>query len=146
LRVLPPAVEPPAVAPAKPAAVADPVAGSETILVAEDEEGVRRLVASVLRSNGYTVLEAANGRVALELAGRHEGPIHLLLSDVVMPEMGGVELAERFSEPRPEAAVLLMTGYAERPIPAQRAADVLPKPFTPAALLGRVRQAMGKGT
>jgi PAS domain S-box-containing protein len=145
-RVLLPAVERAAVAPAEPAAAAEPVAGSETILLAEDEDGVRRFVASVLRSSGYTVLEAANGREALELAGRHGGPIHLLLSDVVMPEMGGVELADKFSTPRPEAAVLMMTGYAERPIPEQHAADVLLKPFTPAALLGRVRQAMGKGT
>jgi PAS domain S-box-containing protein len=145
-RVLLPAVERPPVTPPKPAEAADPVAGSETILLAEDEEGVRRFVASVLRSRGYSVLEAANGREALEVAGRHGGPIHLLLSDVVMPEMGGVELAERFSAPRPEAAVLMMTGYAEKAIPAQHAANVLLKPFTPAALLGRVRQAIGNGT
>jgi PAS domain S-box-containing protein len=116
--------------------------GHETILVAEDEEGVRGFVSNVLRSGGYTVLEAANGREALEIAGRRLEPIHLLLSDVVMPEVGGVELAERFSVARPEAAVLMMTGYTDRPLPPEIADAILMKPFTPTGLLGRVRQAL----
>jgi PAS domain S-box-containing protein len=143
-RVLLPAVEgAPAVA-AIPSAAPKAAAGSETILLAEDEEGVRRFIADVLRGNGYTVLEAGNGREALEVAGRHSGPIHLLLSDVVMPELGGVDLADRFEAERPDALVVMMSGYADRPLPAQRAATLLAKPFTPAALLTRVRQTLGE--
>lgn len=115
--------------------------GTGTILLAEDEEGVRRFVCSVLRSNGYRVLEAGTGREALEVAERHEGPIHLLLTDVVMPEMGGVELRERFSKARPGVTVLMMSGYADRPLPD--GPKLLVKPFTPGVLLARVREALG---
>ena len=115
--------------------------GNETILVAEDEDGVRKYVSSVLRSHGYAVLEAGTGREALTAAQGHGGPIHLLLTDVVMPEMGGVELCERFSAERPGVAVLMMSGYADRPLPEGR--GLLVKPFTPGALLGRVREALG---
>jgi two-component system, cell cycle sensor histidine kinase and response regulator CckA len=116
-------------------------AGNETILLAEDEAGVRKYVSSVLRSNGYEVLEAGTGREALTAAQGHGGPIHLLLTDVVMPEMGGVELCERFSAARPGVAMLMMSGYADRPLPEGR--GLLVKPFTPGALLGRVREALG---
>jgi two-component system, cell cycle sensor histidine kinase and response regulator CckA len=112
----------------------------ETILLAEDEDGVRKYVSSVLRSNGYAVLEAGSGREALVVAERHDGAIHLLLTDVVMPEMGGLELTERFAEERPGVAVLMMSGYADGPLPNGR--ELLVKPFTPRALLGRVREAL----
>jgi len=115
--------------------------GNETILVAEDEDGVRKYVSSVLRSHGYAVLEAGTGREALTAAQAHGGPIHLLLTDVVMPEMGGVELCERFSVERPGVAMLMMSGYADRPLP--EGCDLLVKPFTAGALLGRVREALG---
>ena len=117
-------------------------AGSGTILLAEDEDGVRRFVGGVLRLNGYTVLEAATGRDALDVSRRHGGAIDLLVTDLIMPEMGGVELAERFAGERPGVPVLMMSGYADRPLSPERTAARFSKPFTPAALLARVRQAL----
>ena len=114
---------------------------TETILLADDEDAVRKFVSSVLRANGYAVLEAGSGREALVVAERHDGAIHLLLTDVVMPEMGGLELTERFAEGRPGVAVLMMSGYADRPLPEGH--GLLVKPFTPGALLERVREALG---
>jgi CheY-like chemotaxis protein len=141
-RVLLPAAEPDAASEEGARASVSDVRGTETILLVEDEEGVRRYVSSVLRNNGYLVLEARNGSEALELAGRHDGAIDLLLSDVVMPEMGGLDLAEQFRAAKPEAAVVLMTGYTDRPLPPERLAGALMKPFTPAELLSRVRQGL----
>jgi len=114
----------------------------ETILLVEDEAAVRKYVASVLRSSGYIVLEAGTGRDALAVAGRHTGVIHLLLTDVVMPEMGGLELSERFPEARPGVPVLMMSGYADRPMPDAR--ELLAKPFTPGMLLARVRECLDR--
>jgi PAS domain S-box-containing protein len=141
-RVLLPAAEPDAASEEGARASVSDVRGTETILLVEDEEGVRRYVSSVLRNNGYLVLEARNGSEALELAGRHDGAIDLLLSDVVMPEMGGLDLAEQFRAAKPKAAVVLMTGYTDRPLPPERLAGALMKPFTPAELLSRVRQGL----
>ena len=87
--------------------------GSETILVAEDEDGVRTLVRRVLERRGYEVLEACSGVEALDVAERHRGRIHLLLTDVVMPGMGGRELSARLTEQRPETRVLFMSGYTD---------------------------------
>jgi CheY-like chemotaxis protein len=114
--------------------------GHETILVAEDETGVRRFVKDVLSASGYTVLEAANGREAVEIASRHSGPIHLLLTDLVMPEMGGIDLADRLKEIDAGAAVLFMSGYSDRPQSAKARGDLIEKPFTASALLDRVRE------
>jgi len=111
-----------------------------TILLAEDEDGVRRFIGDVLRSKGYTVLEAANGVQAVSVAESYRGPIHLLLSDAIMPELGGVDLAERFARLRPGAAVLLMSGYLDRKLRGPLANALLEKPFTPADLLKRVRE------
>jgi PAS domain S-box-containing protein len=143
-RVLLPAVAVESAPDAKLPSDGSSLSGSETILVAEDEPGVRRYVCGVLRMHGYTVLEAATGREALEVAERHAAAIDLLLSDVVMPEMGGVELAERFTEARPRVPVILMSGYADRPLPAEHAAALLGKPFAPPTLLACVRQTLGK--
>jgi PAS domain S-box-containing protein len=140
-RILLPAAKPPATSDEADADGPLGRVGNETILLAEDEAGVRKYVSSVLRSNGYEVLEAGTGREALTAAQGHGGPIHLLLTDVVMPEMGGVELCERFSAARPGVAMLMMSGYADRPLPEGR--GLLVKPFTPGALLGRVREALG---
>jgi two-component system, cell cycle sensor histidine kinase and response regulator CckA len=85
--------------------------GTETILVAEDEGGVRALIESQLSSLGYRVLLASTGEEALEISSRHEGPIHLLLTDVVMPGMSGVEVANRLAPTRPEMRILYMSGY-----------------------------------
>jgi DNA-binding response OmpR family regulator len=118
--------------------------GHETILVAEDELGVRRFVKDVLARNGYTVLEAGNGRDALDLAARHSGRIHLLITDLVMPEMGGVELAAHVGQFDPRPAVLFMSGYSDRPLAAEVRGALIEKPFTPTALLDRVREVLGR--
>lgn len=120
--------------------------GSETILVAEDEQGVRSLTREVLEKYGYTVLEAANGEEALALAEGHDGPLDLLLSDVVMPRMGGPELAQALLQRRPSLRVLYMSGYTEHPMVRRGVVDsgvaFLQKPFTPTSLVSRVREVL----
>ena len=122
--------------------------GSETVLVVEDEAGVRELACQFLRVKGYTVLEARDGQEALEIAGRHQGVIHLLLSDMVMPRMNGDELAQRLKEIRPEIRVAFVSGYSEfargdmgKGFPE---APVLQKPFSPISLAKLVREALSK--
>jgi len=120
--------------------------GSETILLTEDEERVRELALEVLRMNGYTILEAADGISALELSARHAGPIHLLISDIVMPNMGGPELAHRLTQVRPETRVLYMSGYTDdapgrRLVPPSGAA-MIEKPFTVDGLVRKVREVL----
>jgi PAS domain S-box-containing protein len=127
---------------AEPAPDSPPASGAETILVAEDESGVRRLICDVLTSHGYTVLEAANGREALQKAARYPGPIHLLLTDMVMPEMGGSMLTKRFAELRPRTPVLLMSGYTDRSLDPSETEGLLEKPFTPEGLLVRIRASL----
>jgi PAS domain S-box-containing protein len=117
--------------------------GSETVLLVEDEAQVRHLVSRILRRNGYDVLEAARPKDALELAGRVEQPIHLLITDVVMPQLNGRELAERVRTMRPDLAILFMSGYADHLLEhdgvLERGLHFLPKPITPAALTQAVR-------
>ena len=131
---------------AAPRAVAAPPTGRETVLVAEDEPLVRTLARRVLEQAGYTVLAAAGGAEALETARRHDGPIHLLLTDVVMPEIGGRDLARRLGEVRPEVPVLYMTGYSDEAVARQGVLDpgtaLIQKPFTPAALARKVREVL----
>jgi PAS domain S-box-containing protein len=115
------------------------VRGTETVLLAEDEVAIRLFTTRLLQQNGYTVLVATNGREALDIAAAHEGPIHLLLSDVVMPLMGGHELATHFVAARPEAVVLLVSGYAAG-APLQSEHPMLAKPYTGSTLLRRIRQ------
>jgi PAS domain S-box-containing protein len=118
--------------------------GTETILLAEDDEIVRRLVIEVLQRYGYQVLEASSTAEALLIGERHPGPINLLLSDVVMPEMNGPELSSRLQQLRPEMKVLYMSGYTDNAIVLQRMADearnFIQKPFVPDALVRRVRE------
>ena len=90
--------------------------GTETVLLVEDERSVRAVTLRILRAQGYEVLEAGDGVEALALAERHAGPIHLLVADVVMPRMGGLELAERLRALRPETRVLHVSGYVDRAI------------------------------
>ena len=120
--------------------------GSETILVAEDEDGVRSLTREVLEKYGYTVLEAANGEEALKVAESHEGPVDLLLSDVVMPRMGGPELAQALLAKRPSVKVLYMSGYTDHPMVRRGVVNAgvafLQKPFTPTVLVSRVREVL----
>ena len=122
------------------------VAGSETILVAEDEPGVRALVSHTLRQHGYTVLEASHGAEALVISEQHKNAIHLLLTDVVMPQLNGRELAERLVAKLPELQVLYMSGYTDDAVLRRGliAADTnfLHKPFTTGVLASRVRQVL----
>ncbi|HVX67884.1 MAG TPA: PAS domain S-box protein [Bryobacteraceae bacterium] len=132
-------------APAKPA----PRAAAETVLLVEDETGVRALVREILRQNGYKVLEAADVDDALRLCREHEGRIHLLLTDVVMPIMSGRELAERASALRPDLRVLYMSGYTDNVVihhgVNSSIADFLQKPFTPSVLARKVREVLDRG-
>jgi CheY-like chemotaxis protein len=119
--------------------------GSETVLLVEDELGVRGLAMAVLESSGYTVLSTEQPEQAIELCERHEGPIHLLLTDVVMPGMSGHDVAKSFSARRPETKVLFMSGYT--PDVALRHGVLansayLQKPFSPAALARKVRDVL----
>jgi signal transduction histidine kinase/ActR/RegA family two-component response regulator len=120
--------------------------GSETILLVEDEEGVRELARDILRASGYTVLEARSGHEALLLCERHQGPLDLLLTDVVMPRMSGRELAERLGPIRPDLSVLYMSGYTDDAVIRHGVLGAgtafLQKPFAPAALVQRVRESL----
>jgi two-component system cell cycle sensor histidine kinase/response regulator CckA len=118
--------------------------GSETILLVEDENLVRNLIAGTLKKYGYTVLSAGQGSEALQLAENFPGPIHLLLADMVMPQMSGRDLAERLVASRPEAKVLFMSGYTEQAVlyrqTPEKDTQFIQKPFTPQDLLGKVRE------
>ncbi len=120
--------------------------GTETVLLAEDDERVRRLTASVLDQLGYTVLEAADGEEALEAARRHEGEIHLLFTDMVMPKKCGNEIADEIRRSRPGIKVLYSSGYTGDLVAQQGALDpaipFLQKPFTPHTLAIKVREAL----
>jgi two-component system, cell cycle sensor histidine kinase and response regulator CckA len=121
-------------------------ARGETILIVEDEDSVRSLTARTLRRIGYDVLEANNGAEALRLSERRQEPIHLLLTDVVMPRMSGREVAERLALMRPDMAVLFMSGYTADVIARHGILEegrlFLEKPFTPTALAARVREVL----
>jgi PAS domain S-box-containing protein len=125
---------------------AEPLHGRETILLVEDEPAVRGLVHETLRLHGYTVLEARHGIEALMTGAKHQGPIHLLLTDVVMPQMSGPEVAEKIQIVRPGIKVLYMSGYPDHPVFEQgeilREASFLPKPFTPNVLAKKVRDVL----
>jgi PAS domain S-box-containing protein len=120
--------------------------GSETVLLVEDEEVVRNLVREILEGNGYTVLEARNGAEALELGRQFTSPIHLLVTDVVMPKMSGRELAERLVTIHRETRVLYMSGYTDGAIGQHGVLDphteLLQKPFTFEALAQKVRKVL----
>ena len=136
--------------PVEPAETASPPAeppkGSETVLLAEDEADVRTLAVEILRTNGYQVLEASHPGEALRIVAGHAGPIHLLVTDVVMPDMSGPALAKRLRRERPDLKVLYISGY---PVNAlghhgglEPGATLLPKPFTPDALAWKLREVL----
>jgi CheY-like chemotaxis protein len=118
--------------------------GSETILLVEDDDIVRDLASISLRMYGYTVLEAHNGDKALKIFREHEGPIQLLVTDVVMPGMSGRELAKKFESLCPAMKVLYISGYTDNAIVHHGILDAgtafLQKPFTPEALARKVRE------
>jgi PAS domain S-box-containing protein len=120
--------------------------GTETILVVEDEEGVRNLVRNVLEMNGYGVLEAGDADNAMELFDRHKNQITLLLTDVIMPKTSGVELVKRLKVQKPGLKVLFMSGYTDDALTHHGILNsdtaLLEKPFTPLKLAQRVRQVL----
>jgi PAS domain S-box-containing protein len=122
--------------------------GSETVLLVDDEEGVRKLVSAVLHNGGYTVIEAANGSAALSVYEKNSHKIDLVLTDVVMPQMNGFELGRQLAGKNPDLQVLYMSGYRDSPInspPGGPPKSFLNKPFTPDMLLGKVREVLDEG-
>jgi PAS domain S-box-containing protein len=122
--------------------------GAETILVVEDEDAVRDLTVRILRQLGYTVLTAANGEEALAVSKRHPGEIALLLTDVIMPNMSGRQLAEALLPIRPRMQVLYLSGYTENSIVhhgvLERDVEFLPKPFSREVLARKLREVLGR--
>jgi PAS domain S-box-containing protein len=120
--------------------------GTETVLVVEDQDGIRDIVRESLRRNGYNVLIAVDGNQALEMANAYPDPIHLLVTDLVMPNIGGRELAQRLTPLRPRMKVLFMSGYSEHSAleieAAGQAATILQKPFSLDALARNVRRVL----
>ena len=135
-------IEQPAAAPA----VVRSAFGRETILLAEDSEVVRALVREILERKGYNVLVATDGPDAIGVCSRHEGPVHLILTDVVMPGMNGRELYETLAPSHPDAKVLYMSGYTDDAV-IQRGilhtgTAYLQKPFLPETLAQKVREVL----
>jgi CheY-like chemotaxis protein len=120
--------------------------GSETLLLAEDDESIRALGARVLGSLGYNVLVARTGREALRIVAEYKGTIDLIATDVVMPEMNGSQLVERVLEARPGIRVLFMSGYTDDEVMRRGVIDgqtaFLQKPFTPDLLAHKVREVL----
>jgi CheY-like chemotaxis protein len=125
------------------------VAGTETVLVVEDEGQVRKLMGEVLRRAGYHVLEAQDGVEALQVSEKYAGTVQLLLTDVIMPRMNGRELAERLQRTRPVMRVLYVSGYTENTRLQKGVIEgsiaFLPKPITPHTLLRKVRDVLDRG-
>jgi PAS domain S-box-containing protein len=123
-----------------------PTTGWETVLLVEDEQPVRALVREILQRNGYAVLEAGHGMEALQISDRYLDPIHLMVTDVVMPGMSGCELAERLASRRPDTKVLYLSGYTDNALLNHDMMDptiaFLQKPFTTYALARKVREVL----
>jgi two-component system, cell cycle sensor histidine kinase and response regulator CckA len=109
-----------------------------TVLVVEDTEPIRKMVCAMLTQKGFSCLEAADGFEALRLMEDRDG-VHLVLTDMMMPKMGGAELAERLARTRPDVRILFMSGYADDP---QRSGAFLSKPFTASSLMEKVREVL----
>jgi len=141
-----PRVEGPAEVPLEIPRGVPAVRGTETILLAEDEPGVRALAAAVLRDGGYCVIETANGEEALAVCRSHPDPIHVMVTDVVMPELSGPDLARAVGSLRPEMRVLFLSGYTHGTLGHQgrlpAGVAFLPKPFTPDELARKVREVL----
>ncbi|HEV3263488.1 MAG TPA: response regulator [Gemmataceae bacterium] len=143
-----PRVERPAPAPEPTPPPAASPSGRETVLLVEDEDPVRVMAREILRLNSYTVLEAANGGEALRIGQQCPDPIHLMLTDVVMPQINGPQVAERLAALRPEMKVLYMSGYADGEIVRQHVLEpgmpFLQKPFMPGVLANKVREVLNQ--
>jgi CheY-like chemotaxis protein len=124
----------------------DNLIGSETVLLVEDEEAVRDMAQEILKSNGYKVLRAGDGNEAIKVSEQFEGAIDLMVTDVVMPHLGGRELAEKLSVTRPGMRVLYMSGYTDDAIVHHGVLDgraaFLEKPFTPDVLALKIREVL----
>jgi PAS domain S-box-containing protein len=123
-----------------------PARGAETVLLVEDEDALREIARQILEEHGYTVLEARSGAAAIERAESHAGPIHLLVTDVVMSQMSGRELAERLAVRRPSLQVLFMSGYTEQAVLRHgvlaESTAFMQKPFGPDSFLTKVREVL----
>ena len=130
------------------ATVFEMACGSETILLAEDEDGVRALARVILEASGYHVLEARDGQEALRIAQGHAGPIHLLLTDVVMPQMSGRQLADSLTTQRPDIKVLYFSGYTDDTLLHHGVRNTcmtfFQKPFSHATLTRKVREVLDR--
>ncbi len=126
------------------------VHGSETILLVEDGDMVRQVARRILERHGYVILEATNGPEALRLSAELPGPIHLMLTDVLMPEMSGRELAENMRQHRPEIKILYMSGHTEKAIVHHGVLEpgiaFLAKPFALEVLLSKVHEVLARRT
>ncbi len=129
-----------------PAPVRTAPHGTETILLVEDEDAVRGLLRDILRRFGYTVLDAANGAQAIDACRKYAGEIHLVITDMVMPQMSGWEVADAVSALRPKARLIYMSGYIEHVVVEEKVLETgvafLGKPFTPEALGRKVREVL----
>jgi CheY-like chemotaxis protein len=127
-------------------APAETLQGSETILLAEDEDMVRALARRILQAHGYTVLEARDGTECLRICQAHTGPIHLLMTDVVMPGLSGRAVADRVAPLRPDMKVLYLSGYADNAVVHHGLLDAgrafLQKPFSAGTLAHKVREVL----
>jgi CheY-like chemotaxis protein len=123
-----------------------PTTGTETILLVEDDEAVRELSREILEMNGYEVLEATNGQDALNICENRDREFHLIVTDLVMPEMGGRDLADAVGPTMPETKILFLSGYADSVVFHQGMLEegsfFLQKPFTPTGLAQKVRQVL----
>jgi CheY-like chemotaxis protein len=122
--------------------------GNETILIVEDEGEVRKLISKMLETQGYRILETSNGEDALLVCERRNGPIHLMLVDVIMPGMSGSELAKVLKPLYPEIKILYMSGYTDDAIVrhgfVEKGVNYIQKPFTMERLARKVREVLDK--
>ncbi len=141
-----PRAEAPAVPSRRPTKKRVRAKAAETVLVVEDDVAVRALIRNVLRADGYTVLDAGDMDQAVELSKKHDGPIHLLLTDVVLPRMGGRAVAETLLAVRPDLKVVYMSGYTDDAIVHHGVLDpgtaFIQKPITSAILLTKLRECL----
>lgn len=125
-------------------------AREKTILVVEDQDALRRVTGKILERGGYKVLEARDGREALQICEQHTDSIHLMITDVVLPEMNGPKVAQRVARLRPTVRTLFVSGHAESEIHrygvSDSGADLLQKPFDVDALLYKVREMLDRPT
>jgi CheY-like chemotaxis protein len=142
-RIYLPQIEPVAVTQKPSTSKATLQQGSETVLIVEEKDEVRAAIGASLEMRGYSVLKACHGKEAVMICRRHEGPIHLMLTDVVMSQMTGSDLAQRVSLVHPETKVLYISGYTSEALNRRNMVEPSPaflqKPFTPEALARRVR-------